>query len=129
MRAAVLVVVVLLLSGCSGGHADAVRQAADDWSRAIDSGDWAAACELMAPVTVRELEKSAKKPCAEALPDEATVPSGGEPQVTAYGKAGQAQWGGETVFLGDFDGRWLVWAASCTPTSADHPYDCGISGG
>ena len=58
MRAAVLVVVVLLLSGCSGGHADAVRQAADDWSRAIDSGDWAAACELMAPVTVKELEKS-----------------------------------------------------------------------
>lgn len=128
MRVALLVV-VLLLSGCAGGHDAAVHQATDAWTEAVRSGDWTTACDLMAPTTVKELEKSAKKPCAEALPDEATTPADSEPTVSSFGKAAQASWDGETVFLGDFDGRWLVWAASCTPVGADAPYDCDISGG
>jgi hypothetical protein len=126
---ALALVVVLLLSGCAGGHADAVHETAEEWRQAVRAGDWASACDLMAPVTVEELEKSAKKPCAEALPDEATEPAEEAPEVSAYGKSGQASWRGETVFLGDFDGSWLVWAASCRPAGADEPYDCDISGG
>lgn len=120
---------LLLLAACGGAHDDVVRQAADDWARAVGSQDWEAACTLLAPRTLSELEKAAKAPCHRALPAEATDPPDRVAELHVYGKAAQVTWGEETLYLADFSGRWLVWAASCTRTGADRPYDCAIAGG
>jgi hypothetical protein len=129
MRIPLLLAAALLLTGCSSAHQDQVLARADQWAAAIRAGDWETACGMLAPVTIDALEKSAGKPCTEALPEEASPPPDTPPRVQAYGKAAQAAWSGETLFLGEFDGRWLVWAAGCTPTGKDRPHDCDISGG
>jgi len=118
----------LLLTGC-GSQSDDVRAAAQRWSSAVGAEDWALACDLLAPSTREELESSAQKPCEQALPEEATAPPDAEPEIAAYGSSAQARWSGETVFLSQFGSRWLVWAAGCTPTGHDRPYDCDLAGG
>lgn len=123
-----MVVVLLGLAGCTG-HEDGVRRAADAWAGAVEAGDWQAACDLLAPPTVEELEQSAQKPCAEALPEEASPPEGEPRAVEVYGAQGQVEYAGETVFVAQFGERWQVWAASCTFTKPSRPYECKVKGG
>ena len=96
--------------------------------QALDSGDGHAACDLLAPKTVEQLEEQADAACPDAL---AALPlaTGGDPvQATAYGLAAEVVLVGDTVFLTHAPGGWLVTAAGCSPVP-DQPYDCQVKGG
>jgi hypothetical protein len=118
---------VVLTAAC-GSSAAAPEAVADQFQAALASGDGASACALLAAPTADELEKSAGKPCPEAVLDEAQV-SGPRVDGSRFGTMAQVRYRDDVVFLtrGGPDG-WQVFAASCRP-SPGAPYDCEISGG
>lgn len=125
---AVVVGVMLTATGCGTGTGTAPESAARRFESALAVLDGRAACALLAPETVVKLEESAGKPCADAileqdLPAEADTVR----DVEQYGTAAVAHVGGETLFLGRFDGGWRVTAAGCTAV-LDAPYSCTVEG-
>lgn len=116
---------VLALGGCAGSQDDAAGAAAERLLTAAGQGDGAAACDALAPPTRGELEKSAGKPCEEAVLEEDLTQGEGPARVTVFDSMAQVVRGPETVFLSRFDGEWLVVAAACTPVPG-RPYDCSI---
>lgn len=90
-----------------------------------------AACALLAPDTVAELERSAEKPCAEALPEEELPSRTSVAGVEVAGHAAQVRLDGQVVFLSLFDAGWRVVAAGCTREEPDpsRPYTCLVEGG
>lgn len=129
MRLAIRVAALLVLAtGCGSGHEDAVRQIGLDYGEAVAQQDWAAACELLAPSTRSELEQSSGKSCAEALPEEQPPAVRDDADVHVYGTQAQLDFPGETLFLSQYDGRWRIVAAVCTPRP-ERPYDCVVTGG
>lgn len=128
--AALLVLAVVSLGGCSSGQEDEVRSTAQHFYRALADKDGAAACAVLAPRTRSELEKSAQKDCASAVLEESIPDVTGPGSVQAYGTMSQVRYGGETAFLSRFGAHWKVVAAGCTPPpSQSRAYDCQISGG
>jgi hypothetical protein len=116
------------LTSCTSMQEDEVRSTAARFYAAYAEGDGDAACDQLAPKTKSELEKSAGKPCSEALL-EAEVPKVSEPtEAHVFSTQAELRWGTETTFLARFEGGWKVSAAACTPRR-DMPYDCSISGG
>lgn len=89
--------------------------------------DPAAACALLAPKTLSELEGSAG-PCPESLPEQHLPPSSGARHAEVYGKDAIVHLQGDTVFLARFQTGWRVTAAGCVP-NGDQPYDCVVKGG
>ena len=70
MRVIVAAIVLAAgLSGCGGAAEDSVVRTADAFGAALGRGDADAACELLAPHTRDELERSARAPCPQALLD------------------------------------------------------------
>jgi hypothetical protein len=122
------VLVALVLAGCGTGHEDAVRAVGEEYAAAVASRDWSAACDLLAPTTRQELEQSAGKPCAEALPEEDPPVVEGAPAPSIFGTQAQLHYAADTLFLSPYDGAWRIVAAVCTPR-AERPYDCSVSGG
>jgi hypothetical protein len=124
------VICLLLIAGCGslGNREDAAADTATAFLSAVDGGNGTAACEVLAPETVSEVEQSAGEPCAQAvLGEDLPAPA----PVTAsevYGQRALVRLGGETVFLAVFPGGWRVVAAGCTPRG-DQPYDCVVQGG
>jgi hypothetical protein len=120
---------VLAVSACTGPGADEAAQVADSFDRAAVS-DAAKACDLLAPRTREEVEKSAQQPCAGALggddlPDPSPLRS-----VDVYGHDAIVRFDNDTVFLARFPEGWRVTAAGCRAgPSDDKPYDCDVSGG
>lgn len=118
----------VVLSGCAPTQNAGVRAVALRFYTAYSQDEPGVACDQLAPRTKSELEQSAGKPCAEALPEE-EVPEVDTPvDVRVFGTAAQVRWSGETTFLARFQGGWKVMAAACAERS-DQPYDCAISGG
>jgi hypothetical protein len=128
-RSCASVLLLLAVAGCSGTpHRAEVLSVAGQSQRAYQSDDGAQACTALAPKTKRELEKSAGKPCAQAVLEE-DVPDVGEPQrVEVFGTMAQIRYGAGATFLARFQGGWKVMAAGCRPQHAK-PYDCTIQGG
>jgi hypothetical protein len=129
-RAVVLVAVPALAAGCSSVGPDSANadSAALRFHEALASHQPAAACGLLAPRTVQEVEQSAQAPCPKGLTD-ANVP--GASTVTAtdvYGSNARVVLSGDTVFLARFGRQWKVTAAGCKP-KPDLPYDCDVKGG
>jgi hypothetical protein len=128
-RLVVLVCVPALATGCSSVGPDSAN--ADSTAlrfEALASSQPAAACGLLAPRTLQEVEKSAKAPCPKGLTD-ADVPNA--TTVTAsdvYGSNARVVLAGDTVFLARFGRQWKVTAAGCKPRP-DLPYDCDVKGG
>lgn len=121
-------VAAVVLSGCAPAQDDPVRAVATRFYTAYANDEPGVACDQLAPRTKSELEQSAGKPCAEALPAE-DVPEVDAPiDVRVFGAAAEVRWPGETTFLARFQGGWKVMAAACTPRP-HQPYDCAISGG
>lgn len=117
-----------VVTGCGQVHDDAVRRTATAFYAAHAAGDGAAACDALAPRTRNELEKSAGKPCPEAVLEE-HVPAVSDPvDVRVFGTQAEVTWSGETTFLARFQGGWKVMAAACTKQDS-RPYDCTVSGG
>jgi hypothetical protein len=116
---------VLALGGCAGSQDDAAGSVAERLLTSAGQGDGAAACDVLAPPTRSELEKTAGKPCEEAVLDEDLTQGDGPARVTVFDSMAQVVRGSQTVFLSRFDDAWLVVAAACTPVPGK-PYDCRI---
>ena len=121
---------VLAVAGCGsvGARADAASDAALRMLRAVESGDGATACALLAPDTAADLAQSAGKSCPDAIVEEDLPAAGAVTRTEVYGQWAQVRLPGDTVFLGAFPGGWRVVAAGCTPRG-DRPYDCTLQGG
>jgi len=118
-----------MVGACTGPGAEDAAQAATAFEQlAMDTPDQA--CDLLAGHTREAVEKSAKKSCAEALPD-LDLPSASTMQsVQVYGHDAQVRLADDVVFLARFPEGWKVTAAGCKPGSVvDEPYDCDVSGG
>ena len=120
-------VLVLTMAGCGSSESSAVPEVAQRFYRAVAAGDGAAACALLAPPTVAEVEQTAKAPCRTAILDQ-EIPAAGEVTRSArYGGQAQVRLRGDTAFLSEFGDGWKVVAAGCT-ARGEAPYDCKVSG-
>jgi hypothetical protein len=130
VTATVTAVTVLgLATGCSsaGPSSSAVDAAAVGFHAAVANGRLTAACALLAPRTLQEVEQSAKAPCPKALAD-ADLPGARAVTTTdVYGTNARVVLTGDTVFLARFGTVWKVTAAGCKPRP-DLPYDCDVKG-
>ena len=119
---------LVLLAGCSpaGDRADAAADVATRLLTAVEAQDGGAACAVLAPGTVEELEADGR-PCAEAILEEDLPGPGRLAGADVYGQWAQVRLDGDTLFLAVFPGGWRVVAAGCTPR-ADRPYDCRVTG-
>jgi ketosteroid isomerase-like protein len=117
----------LLAPACSTA-ADDAGGAAEDFYAALAAGDGAAACGLVAPATVAELEASTGAPCARALLEQLPRAREGKVDVRAYGEEARARVGGDTAFLALFAEGWRVVAAGCRTRDDGRPYDCAVKG-
>lgn len=119
--------VALTLAGCSQGLASPAG-VVEDFEAAISSGDLAAACDLITPEAVSELESGSGAPCARALETLAVPAGGGVVRVESWGRGAIAELEQDTLFLARTGETWAVRAAGCTPVP-DAPYDCIVTGG
>lgn len=94
------------------------------------SADPAAACALLAPATVEELEDSSDSSCQKALPTEEIPADSKMLGAEVDGHQAQVRFEGQTVFLTRFDEGWKVVAAGCTRHGSDEaqPYSCLVKG-
>ena len=121
---------VLLVTSCSTLDPDntAATRVAAAFHRAIQVGDGTAACALLAPATVEDLEDTSGQSCPEAILGQ-HLPDAQQVQDTAaFGRAAQVLMDADAVFLSRFGDLWLITAAGCTPRG-DRPYDCTLKGG
>ena len=121
---------VLPLTACADSSTSraAVSDPAVRLLSAVRDGDGAAACAVLAPGTIAELEQAAGTPCPDAVVDEDLPEPGTVTQVDVYGQWARVVLTGDTVFLAKFPGRWRVVAAGCQP-QRQRPYDCVLHGG
>jgi hypothetical protein len=121
---------VVTLCGCAdvGSREAAAGDTAVRLLTAVAGKDGTAACAILAPDTVAELEQSAGKPCAQAVLDADLPAPSGVSGADVYGQWAQVRLAGETVFLAVFPGGWRVIAAGCEPRQS-RPYDCTLQGG
>ena len=130
-RALALVAVVaagVAPSGCGSvsGREEAATAAAQRFLDAVTDGDGVAACAVLAPKTVEELEKSGS--CSEAVLDEDLPEPGPVETADVYGQWARVVMPDDTVFLAVFPDGWRVVAAGCRP-AGEGPYDCVLQGG
>lgn len=126
--AASVVLLTGALSGCSNAADGDVRSTATAFYRAVAEHHAMSACAALAPKTRSELEKSAGKPCEDAILEE-DIPSVVQPRtVQRFGTMAKVDFDGETAFLARFQDGWKVMAAVCSDQK-DKPYDCQIQGG
>ncbi|RAO03238.1 hypothetical protein ONO23_00994 [Micromonospora noduli] len=124
------VLVLVTVAGCSSvtDRGDAAAAVAVRMLTAAAERDAAAACALLGPDTLGELEQFADKPCAEAILAENLPQPGRVSASEVYGQRAQVRLSGDTVFLAVFPGGWRVVAAGCT-ARGEKPYDCVLQGG
>lgn len=120
--------VAVLVSACGSPADHAAERSSSDLRDAIASQDGAAACALLSPSTVDELEQSAGRPCPEAILEETVPTDGTASRVRVFGSMAEVRYDGDTVFLSRFPEGWRVSAAGCTATPRG-TYDCVINGG
>lgn len=113
-----------MLSGC-GDSGAAPGEAATQFREALAGGDGQAACELLAPATVEELESSEESSCDEALQGLGLDTEGEITGVEIFGRNAQATFAEDVLFLTESDGNWLITAAGCT-SRGERPYDCDV---
>ncbi|WMX48321.1 hypothetical protein [Streptomyces roseicoloratus] len=120
-----------VLAGC--GASPAREQGATDAGRrftaALAAGDYRTGCALLAPETRSQVEQDAKGPCGPALRELGLPKAGAARHVDVYGRDALLRMTGDTLFLSQFAGGWLVTAAGCEPRAEDEPYDCSLEGG
>jgi hypothetical protein len=126
---ALLVGVLGLATGCSsvGPDSSNADSAARHFYRVLAGRQPGAACSLLAPRTVQELEQSAHASCPAALAH-AGLPHAAAVRTTdVYGADARVVLEGDTLFLARFGSQWKVTAAGCDPRPG-LPYDCDVKG-
>ncbi|WP_210508922.1 hypothetical protein [Naasia sp. SYSU D00057] len=116
-----------LLTGCSGAMASPATAAAD-FEAALGGGDYGAACDLLTPEAVTQVESGSGQACPDALAMLGIPPGGEMASVQAWGRAAIVELDGDTLFLARTGESWAVRAAGCSPVP-DGPYDCTVEGG
>ena len=124
---AVGVAAMLVVSGCGSSMSSAATGVAERFYQALASKDGAAACAVLAPPTVEEIEESADAPCRMAILDEDVPDAGAVVTTKRYGGHAQVVFQTDTAFVAEFDDGWKVVAAACT-ASGELPYDCKVEG-
>jgi hypothetical protein len=120
-------VVVLASAGCGSDVSTAASSVAERFYAAVAAGNGAAACALLAPPTIAEVEQSGQAPCRQAIMDE-DIPSAGQVvDQQRFGDQAQVRLRGDTAFLAQFADGWKVVAAACT-WRGELPYDCKVKG-
>jgi hypothetical protein len=123
-----LATVAVSLAGCGpSAREDAAGSAAERFAGTLREEDGGAACGMLTPATRRELEDSSGTACAEAIVEEDLPQLGAPAEVKVYGHHAEVRGDGDTLFLADHSGQWLVVAAGCEPRG-DLPYDCAVKG-
>jgi ketosteroid isomerase-like protein len=128
LRLLPLGVLVLAASACGSSQDDPARDVAVRFYSAVADRDGPAACDLLAPETLDEVEQSARRPCPEGLFDEGLRAVRDPAETRVFGTMAQVRYRSETVFLTRFRDGWKVMAAGCAPAAAER-YDCRIQGG
>jgi hypothetical protein len=115
------------MSGCGGLDAaeEGAAAVATEFHESVD-GDPRAACALLAPGTLSELEGSAG-PCGQVLPEQDLSEPGQVRRVEVYGRDAWVEVGADVVILARFPSGWRVTAAGCRPVP-ERPYDCVLKG-
>jgi ketosteroid isomerase-like protein len=111
-----------------GEDRDAAAGAARALFTAVAAGDGEAACAILAPDTLAELEESSGTTCADAITEEDLPEPGPVQTVDVYGQWARVVTSNDTVFLGAFGDGWRVVAAGCR-SRGERPYDCRLQGG
>ena len=130
IAASVLCCLIGGLAGCGsvGRRSDAASDAAVRFLDAVSAGDGEAACALLAPDAVEEVERSSGQTCAQAVTDEDLPEPGTVTGADVYGQWALVRLSGQAVFLAMFPGGWRVVAAGCQ-SRGERPYDCVVDGG
>jgi hypothetical protein len=121
---------MILVASCStlGPDTAAAAEVAAAFHAAIEGGDGDAACELLAPTTVEDVESTSGQSCPDAILTSDVPDAHGVQDSQVFGRGAQVVLAGDVVFLSVFEDRWLVTAAGCT-SRGDRPYDCTLKGG
>ena len=125
--AALSTAAMLAMTGCASVSAQegAAADTAVRLLTAVDTGDGATACALLAPETAISVAED--EPCDQAILDSGLPRPGPVVDTAVYGQWAQVKLDADTVFLAAFPGGWRVVAAGCTPR-AGRPYDCSVEG-
>jgi hypothetical protein len=122
-----LAVLSVLVVGCGGGQREADSlAAAGAFLAAIDRGDAAAACAMLAPRTREELVASERSSCEEAMGG-MELATGQVREAQVWADRAQVKGDGGTLFLMEFSDGWKVSAAGCT-FRGERPYECVLGG-
>lgn len=124
--AAAVAVGATACSGSNPGSAEAAA-AATMFHDDVRSGDVEAACGLLAPGTVEELEEGEPGSCATKLREVDLRTTSTVLESKAYGSDAQVVLDEDTVFLVQSGQNWKITAAGCT-SRGERPYDCLIDG-
>ncbi|MFJ4775681.1 hypothetical protein [Streptomyces sp. NPDC088762] len=122
--------VAALVAGCgaSAARLDGARAAGEGFEQALAAGNHEAACRLLAPETLGQLEQDEEKACAQALAGEELPKAEAVRATEVYGRQAMLRLDGDTLFLSHFGDGWKVVAAGCTPRG-ERPYQCVLKGG
>ncbi|MBT2479737.1 hypothetical protein J7E94_16185 [Streptomyces sp. ISL-94] len=107
---------------------DGARAAGEGFEQALAAGDNEAACRLLAPETLEQLEQDERKACAQVLGAEQLPKAASVVATEVYGRQAMLRLEGDTLFLSQFSDGWKVVAAGCTP-QGERPYQCVLKGG
>lgn len=115
------------IAGCGSTAPTAVSGVTERFYAAVASGNGEAACALLAPPTIDEVEQSGQASCSSAILDE-DVPQAAEVlELQRYGDEAIVRLRGDTAFLAEFDDGWKVVAVACI-SRGELPYDCKVKG-
>lgn len=122
----------LIAPGAGCGSADRERAAAavtERFHAALQDGDGARACEELSEATASSLERSSRRPCAEAILLLALPPGGRVASAHVFVTSAVTRLTeGATTFLEHGSLGWEVSAAGCEPTLPNQPYECELEG-
>lgn len=119
---------IALLVGAGCGTEDSERDArrtVEAFYAALAEEDGARACGRLSEQTASRLERSAGRPCEEAVL-ELGLSASGVVETSVWVTSAQVSLRtGETVFLGETTSGWRISAAGCDPVPG-LPYECEL---
>ncbi|MGK5448184.1 hypothetical protein [Streptomyces radiopugnans] len=126
----IITAVAALACGCGASQEriEGASGAAVSFAEAVQAGDGAAMCAVLARETKQELERSERTTCDEAVVKQQLATIGPVRETDVHGRQAMVKLKGDTLFLSEMTGGWKITAAGCTPRPGQ-PYQCQVKGG